>query len=81
MNNIFEFAGSNTLNYKSKCYISSKTGVIEDSYGNQIETYGTPKGYLFNIQPVTSSSEIAAFGELAPTMKKALVSKEKIIKR
>ena len=76
MNNIFEFAGNNTLNYKSKCYIASKTGVEEDDYGNQIETYDTPKSYLFNIQPVTDASEIAAFGELATGMRKALVSKK-----
>ena len=72
---MFDFFDSYTLDYKSKCYIASKLSVEEDEYGNQIETYAQPKAYMFNIQPVTAESEIQAFGELAPKMKRALISK------
>ena len=71
---MFDLFDSYTLDYKTKCYIASKLSVEEDEYGNQIETYAQPKAYMFNIQPVTAESEIQAFGELAPKMKRALVS-------
>lgn len=72
---MFDLFNSDTTNYKTKCYIANKTGVKEDDYGNQIGTYSEPKAYMFNIQPVTAESEIQAFGELAPKMKRALISK------
>jgi hypothetical protein len=72
---MFEFFGADTTNYKSDCYIAKKIKTVEDEYGNQIEVYAKPKPYSFNIQPVTSSSEVQAFGEISPKMKKALVSK------
>ena len=73
---MFDLFNSDTTNYKTKCYIANKTGVIEDDYGNQIETYSKPKAYMFNIQPITAESELQAFGELAPKMKRAIISKQ-----
>ena len=74
---MFDLFDSNTLDYKSECYIASKNDNPDyDKYGNQILTYQNPQAYLFNVQPVNSSSEIQAFGELAPKMKRALVSKQ-----
>lgn len=73
---MFDLFDSNTMDYKSKCYIAPKIGVKEDEYGNQIEIYSKPVSYMFNIQPITAESEIQAFGELAPKMKRALVSKQ-----
>lgn len=73
---MFDLFNTNTMDYKSKCYIASKKGVTEDDYGNQIETYFKPEVYMFNIQPVTATSEVQTFGELAPKMKKAIMSKK-----
>lgn len=68
----------NTLDYKSTCYIAKKLKPIEDEYGNQLEVYGEPNLYEFNIQPVSNenSSETVAFGELIPRMKVAVIPKK-----
>lgn len=63
------------LNYKSICYIAKKVESTYDDYGNEITTYDKPKKYLFNIQPVSGSSEAQAFGELAQSMKVAVIPK------
>ncbi len=66
----------NILAYKSKCYIASKLGEVDDGWGNLIPVYDEPKPYLFNIQNVTSASEMQAFGELVPRMKVATIPKK-----
>lgn len=73
---MFDLFETNTMNYKTKCYIAPKIRVDEDEDGNQIEIYSKPVSYMFNIQPITAESEIQSFGELAPKMKRAIVSKE-----
>lgn len=72
---MFEGAKYNTFtNVKSKCYIGSKLESVFDDSGNEIKVYDTPKEYSFNIQPVTLSSDIQAFGENANKMKVALIT-------
>lgn len=66
----------NILNYRSKCYIAKKLPSTYDDYGNLIPNYDKPVEYYFNIQPVTSSSEMQAFGELIPRMKVAVISRK-----
>ena len=65
-------------NLKTKCYIASKLESIEDEEGNEITQYDTPQKYVFNIQPLVSSSiegsEILAFGENAQRMKVAVIT-------
>jgi hypothetical protein len=46
-------------------YIAKRKGTKEDSRGNLIPYYDTPKKYYFNVQPVNSDAELTAFGELA----------------
>lgn len=56
-------------------YIASKTTPTLDGKGNELPTYEKPILYTnFNIQPVTSDSEIKEFGELAPRMKVAVLT-------
>ena len=72
---MFDGARYNTfLNVKSKCYIGSKLNSTFDDSGNEIEVYDTPIEYHFNIQPVTLTSDIEAFGENANKMKVALIT-------
>lgn len=61
-------------NIKSKCYIGSKLASTFDDDGNEITVYDIPEKYSFNIQPVTSSSDIQEFGEKANRMKVAVIT-------
>lgn len=63
----------NIHDIKSKVYIASKLGVIQDEYFNQIPIYDTPEKYMFNIQNVSQDSEIREFGELSNSMKVAVI--------
>lgn len=63
-------------NLKSKLYISEKLGVTEDEYGNEIVNYDKPKKYFFNIMPANTASEVKAFGELATSMKVAVITEK-----
>lgn len=75
---MFEGAMFNTFtNVKSKCYIGSKLESTFDDSGNEIKNYDKPQEYSFNIQPVTLSSDIQAFGENANKMKVALITNRK----
>lgn len=72
---MFEGARFNTFtNVKSKCYIGSKLESTFDDYGNEIKNYDKPQKYFFNIQPMTSSSDIQAFGENANKMRVAIIT-------
>lgn len=68
---------STFTNVKSKCYIGSKLESEFDDYGNEITVYGTPEKHRFNIQPVTSTSDIQEFGEIANKMKVAVITNRK----
>ena len=68
---------STFTNVKSKCYIGSKLESEFDDYGNEITVYGTPEKHRFNIQPVTSTSDIQVFGEIANKMKVAVITNRK----
>lgn len=59
---------------KTKCFIAPKLDPIKDEFGNEIPQYGIAKKYMFNIQPVTTESEIREFGELAPRLKVATIT-------
>lgn len=65
-------------NLKTKCYIASKLPSIIDEEGNEITQYDTPKKYVFNIQPLVSSSvdgaEIQTFGQYSEQMKVAVIT-------
>lgn len=54
---------------KSRIYIAKRTGYIQDEELNQYETFGTPVKYYFNVQTVSSDSDIREFGENANSMK------------
>lgn len=65
---------STFANVKSKCYIGSKLESEFDDYGNEITIYDVPEKHFFNIQPVTSTSDIQEFGEIAHKMKVAVIT-------
>jgi hypothetical protein len=44
-----------------------------DNRGNPISIYDTPKLYEFNVQPVSSNSDIQIYGERSITMQKAVI--------
>lgn len=52
-----------------KVYIASKIESERDKYGNIIPKYSKPVPYLFNVMPLTESSDIQAFGESSNNMK------------
>ena len=54
---------------KSVIYIASRTGYTQDEFLNQTETFAEPIKYYFNVQTVSSDSEIREFGENANSMK------------
>ena len=54
-------------------YIASKTGVGLDEDDNEIVTYDTPVEYKFTVNAVTSSAELAEFGERASLIRKIVV--------
>jgi hypothetical protein len=64
-------------NYKSRIYICKKTGVTQDEYLNQIETYDEPQKFMWNVQPVNASSEGKEFGQLVSALRVAVVPKRK----
>ena len=57
-------------------WIASKKKSVKDSFGNEIPVYGKPKKYHFNYQPVTSETELEAFGVVGLQMMKAICSKK-----
>lgn len=61
-------------NLYSTIYISSKLDPIEDEYHNKVAAYSEPVKYKhWNIQYVKSESELIEFGELASSMKVAVI--------
>lgn len=65
------------FNYFGKdIYIAPKIGTEEDKYGNDYPIYGEPIRYHFNIQPVTSDSELAAYGLVGSQTMKMVCSRE-----
>lgn len=72
---MFDGIYQNTFkNVKSKCYIGKKIDSGFDEYGNEIKIFDDPKCYFFNIQPVTSTSDIQEFGENTSKMKVAVIT-------
>ncbi len=66
---------ANPKDWIKDVYIASKLDVSLDNDGNEIVIYDEPnqKPYKFNYQPVSSSADIAEFGENAKIMKKAVI--------
>lgn len=73
---MFNNNGQNILNYKSTIFVCEKLGVKQDENLNQYVEYGKPRKCRFNVQSVSEESEIREFGELAPSMKVALITEK-----
>ena len=56
-------------NNKSTIYIATSDGDFIDENLNQYAVYEKPKKYRFNVQTITSDSEIREFGEIVNQMK------------
>lgn len=54
-------------------YIASKLGMELDEDANEIVNYSVPQEYNFTVNSVTSSAELAEFGERASLIKKIVV--------
>lgn len=76
MNNL---SGEPIFKYKSTIYISKKLPTTQDEYMNEVENYGEPKKFFFNVQPVNAESEGREFGQIVNKMKVAVVSKRKYL--
>ena len=66
---------ANPKDWVKDVYIASKIGTQLDDEGNEINIYDKPnsEAYKFNYQPVSTSADIAQFGEKAKIMKKAVI--------
>lgn len=66
---------TNPKDWVKDVYIASKIGTQLDDEGNEINIYDKPnsEAYKFNYQPVSTSADIAEFGEKAKIMKKAVI--------
>ena len=66
---------ANPKDWVKDVYIASKIGTQLDDEGNEINIYDKPnsEAYKFNYQPVSTSADIAEFGEKAKIMKKAVI--------
>lgn len=66
---------ANPKDWVKDIYIASKIGTQLDDEGNEINIYDKPnsEAYKFNYQPVSTSADIAEFGEKAKIMKKAVI--------
>lgn len=66
---------ANPKDWVKDVYIASKIGTQLDDEGNEINIYDKPnsESYKFNYQPVSTSADIAEFGEKAKIMKKAVI--------
>lgn len=58
----------NIHDVKSTIYIAKKLGTKQDENLNEYEIYDEPIKYRFNVQVISSDSEIREFGELANNM-------------
>ncbi len=64
----------NPKDWKKDIYIASKIRTDVDDEGNEITIYDKPIGPLqFNYQPISSSSDIAEFGENAKIMQRMII--------
>jgi len=52
-------------------YIAKRNAPTYDTDGNEVFTYATPKGYVLNHQPISSSTDIEMFGANASQIQKA----------
>ena len=66
---------ANPKDWVKDVYIASKIGTQLDDERNEINIYDKPnsESYKFNYQPVSTSADIAEFGEKAKIMKKAVI--------
>ena len=58
-------------------YIAKKIGIVEDDYGHEIVQYGKPEKYLMNVQPLSGSSDIEAYGSRILQMQKGMCEYDK----
>lgn len=66
---MYNINGQPIRKFKSRIYIAKRTGYIQDEELNQFETFDAPVKYYFNVQTVSTDSEIREFGENANSMK------------
>ncbi len=74
---MYNISKQNVFDYKSKIYIAKYLETIEDDDLNQFKVYDKPIKYIFNVQPASADSEIKEFGELANSMRVAVIPKTK----
>ena len=63
--------------FGKKLWIAKRLTATTDSFGNEIPNYDKPQEYFFNYQPVTSQTELEAFGIVGIQMMKAICSRLK----
>lgn len=59
--------------WDKKIYIANRTGKEIDDYNNEISSFSTPFPINCNVQPLSGSSDIMAYGEKIRLMQKTLV--------
>lgn len=57
-------------------YIAHKIGTNKDKNGNDYAVYDKPKKYHFNVQPVTSDTELATYGLVGIQSMRAICSRD-----
>ena len=63
--------------FGKKIYIAKQIGTEEDTNGNDYPIYDEPEEYYFNVQPVTSDTELNAFGYTGSQIMRAVCSRAK----
>ena len=71
---VFQLTGKHW--YKD-IYIAPLSSVVEDDYGNEVNSYGTPVAYKMNVQPLSGSSDIEEYGSKTNQMQKGLCDYDK----
>lgn len=61
------------MKWNKKIYIAKKLDLGNDDYGNQVEKFDTPVEYEFNVQPISSSTDLMEFGIKASTIQRAVI--------
>lgn len=72
---MFDLYKEPILNYKTRIYVAKRLDPIQDEDMNEIEVFDKPKFFAFNVQPVSADSETREFGQLANSMRVAVISK------
>ena len=63
--------------WNKKIWIAKKIGTQENDYGTEIPIYDKPVEYMMNVQPLSSETDIAEFGENAKQVQRAVIEYKK----